>query len=510
MSLLKLADDRSQWGVLDRVIGPIVNLLGLAGGVGLAALLADLLATGREARAAALTGMAAVVTLLALNPAVGMLGWLALAPFSRVFNLTMGRGLPDLSLSRVAAAFLLFLLIAQVAIGQRRLARLTAVEVVGGLFIVGMLLSVPASRLGTIGGVQNVFDTAALPLLGFFFARNLLADERGLTRLAVLLALIGALLGLVAAREQLTNQAFLSPVPYRWAYGQHSIKVTSFFGAPAIMAFTLTMTFPVTFLALAQARTWASRVFFAAAFAAISAGLLLTYVRAGWLSALVALAVLIVLAPRARRYVIVLAPAVLLVALLAVSGAFDTRALTERLQTEGSISYRTDALEVGLAIARRAPIFGLGLDNYSDAAIAAGWQPQGGLGLPTVAPHNLFVYVMTSAGLVGLLPLVLLFGLIAWAAFRGWLAGPRTGVRPSPSTGGFSQTALSRLPAQDASGAALRGWAAALLATLAGYALFANTFDALGAQLANMLFFTLAGAVLGTTATRMHAQETQA
>ncbi len=35
-----------------------------------------------------------------------------------------------------------------------------------------------------------------------------------------------------------------------------------------------------------------------------------------------------------------------------------------------------------------------------------------------------------------------------------------------------------------------RGWPAAPLGTLAGYLLFANTFDALGAQLANMLFFT--------------------
>jgi len=94
----------------------------------------------------------------------------------------------------------------------------------------------------------------------------------------------------------------------------------------------------------------------------------------------------------------------------------------------------------------------------------------GGLGLPSVAPHNLFIYVLTSAGVLGLAPLLLLFGLIGWHAIRAWLAA-RGGAR---------------------------GWPAALLGTLAGYLLFANTFDALGAQLANMLFFTLSGAVLGT------------
>lgn len=457
-------------GLAGRLLGPLINVVGAAGGIGLAALLADLIVTGESGRAVTLVGLAAVLTGLALHPTLGMLGWLALAPFNRVLNLAMGRGLPDLSLNRVAAMFLLLLLLGQVTIGRRRLARLSAVEWTGLLFIAGMLLSVPASRLGIVGGVQNVFDTVALPLLCFFFARNLLTGERALGRLAVVLALTGAVLGLAAAREQLTNLPFLSPIPYRWAYGQFSIKVTSFFGAPAIMAFTLMLLTPAVFFALAQARTAERRLFFAVTLAAITAGLVLTYVRAGWLATVAGLLVLIALAPHARRYALLLVPAGLLVGLLLASGAFDSRALTERLQTEGSITYRTEALQVGLQIAQRSPVFGLGLDNYSETAIAAGWRPVGGLGLPSVAPHNLFIYVLTSAGLLGLTPLLALFGLIGWHAFRGWLA---------------------------ARGEA-RGWSAALLGTLAGYLLFANTFDALGAQLANMLFFTLSGAILGT------------
>ena len=93
---------------------------------------------------------------------------------------------------RLRFGLLCLLLLAQVTIGQRRLARLSAIEWTGLLFIVGMLLSVPASRLGIVGGVQNVFDTVALPLFCFFFARNLLAGEQGLGRLAVVLALVGA------------------------------------------------------------------------------------------------------------------------------------------------------------------------------------------------------------------------------------------------------------------------------------------------------------------------------
>lgn len=457
-----------------RALAIALNLVGAAAALGLAVLLADALTTGQELRGLAVVGLAAVLLALAVDPALGLLGWLALAPFGRLFNLAMGRGLPDLGLNRVAALFLLLLLIAQVAAGKRRLGRVTPIEWAGALFLVGMLLSVPASRLGIVGGLQNLFDTVALPLFCFLFARALLGSEQGLRRLAITLALIGAVLGLIAVREQLTNQAILSPLPYRWAYGEHSVKVTSLFGAPAIMALTLALPLPVVFLAAVRARGPWTRVAWGAALAAMAAGLLLTYVRAGWLAAVIGAGVVIALSRRARRAALWLAPVALILALLFGGGVFDARAIQERFSAEGPIDYRVQALTVGLQIAARAPLFGLGLDNYSDAAIAAGWRPISAIGLPAVAAHNLFIYVLTSAGLIALLPLLTLFALIGWRAFQLWRR---------------RRTSSAALPDPD--------WLAAALGTWAGYLLFANTIDALGAQLANMLFFLIMGAVLG-------------
>jgi hypothetical protein len=225
----------------DRAIGLAVNLLGIVLIAGLAYYFGNALYAGVTGRAVALVGIAAVVIALTLAPDVGLLLWMVIAPFGRLFNLSMGSGLPDLSLNRIAAGVLLVLLFAQVAAGKRKLAPLTAVEGWGLAYLAGMSLSIAASRLGWVGGIQNVFDLVALPLLCFFFARNLLRKPIHLHWVAVTFAIIAAVLGIIAAREQLTNQAVLSPLPYRWEYGEHSVKVTSLFGAPAIMAFTLAL-----------------------------------------------------------------------------------------------------------------------------------------------------------------------------------------------------------------------------------------------------------------------------
>lgn len=455
-----------------RLRAGIVNLVGLVGAGGVAAYLGNAMAAGRSAQAVALVGLAGVFTAIAAESGFGILLWLVLAPFGQLFRLTLGRGLPDMGLNRLAAAFVLFLLIAQVAAGKRRLIRLTLLDAAALLFVLGMVLAISGSHLGWVGGVQNVFDFTVLPLLMYFFARNLLGKPHRLRWMPVAFAVIGLVLGAIAAREQLTGQPILSPTTYRWSYGQYSIRVTSLFGAPAIMALTLSLTLPAIFVGAARSRDAAARVMWSAALAVAAAGILLTYVRAGWLAAILGLAAVLVFSRSARRYARWVLPVVLVLALLLAGGAIDSRAIQERLQSEGPITYRLEALEVGLQIARSAPIFGVGLDNYADAAVGAGWAPRGSSGQLAVAPHNLFIYVLTSAGLVGLLPLLAILGGSAWRAFSLWRLGGR---RPDID----------------------RDMLAIVLAMGVSYVAFAFTFDSLNAQLANMLLCTAIGAVFG-------------
>lgn len=455
----------------DRLIPLAINLLAVVLVAGLAYAFGSALFEGVTGRVVAVVGIAGVVALVTLAPDVGLIVWMVVAPFSRLFNVSMGRGLPDLGLNRVVALCVLFLLFAQVAAGKRRLVRLTAVEGWGLVFLLAMLLSVSASRLGWIGGIQNAFDYAVLPLLCFFFARNLLNEPRRIEWLAGALAVVVATLGVIAAREQLTNQAVLAPQLYRWSYGLHSVKVTSLFGAPAIMAMTTALPLPYVLVGALRSKELAARLLWFLALAAAGAGLLLTYVRAGWLTAVVGLVLVAFFARRGRAA----APVLLLIALTAGlafgAGLVDVRAVQERLQADEPISYRLDAIAVGLDIAQQSPVFGYGLDNFSDASVAAGWRPTDRYGLLAVAPHNVFIYILASGGLLALLPFLALLGAIGLRLLRGLRAIQRSQVNENR-----------------------RDWLIAGLAMLAGYVLIGNTFDALGAQLANMIFFLTLGA----------------
>jgi O-antigen ligase len=397
---------------------------------------------------------------------------------------------------------------AQVAIGRRRLARPTVVDLTAALFVIGMALSIPASRLGTVGGVQFLFDFVVIPLLVYFCARELLRGPKGMEQTALVLAIIGAMLGFFAVREQLTNLPFLNPISHRWTYGSGIWKITSFFGVPAIMSLTLVMTVPAILVAATRPLPPARRFLWSAALIVTLAGILQTYVRAGWLAAVVALILVLILTPATRRYSLRLTlVAVLLIAILSggliprmagisegfisqtssvsgeiipqtsnVSGGFiNSSALEDRLTSEGPIDYRMEALQVGLQIAARSPIFGLGLGNFGIGARDTDWAFSKSLGVVAgawlVDPHNMYIYVLTSAGLVGLVTFLLLLGSVAFRGIRGWR---RAG----------------RLPGGD------QGRWAVLLATLSAYAVFAYTFDAIHAQLATMLLFLVVGAVL--------------
>ncbi len=338
-----------------------------------------------------------------------------------------------------------------------------------------------------MGGAQFLFDFVVLPLLVYFCARELLRGPQGFQQAAIVLAIVGATLGFFAVREQLTNQPFLSPIGFRWSYGPNIWKITSFFGVPAMMSLTLVMTVPIVLVAATRTGHVMQRLLWGTALLIALAGILQTYVRAGWLSAVLAIGVVLLLTPASRRHSLRLVLAAAILIAILGSQFINSSAIQSRLSSEGPIEYRVDAVKVGLQIAARSPIFGLGLGNFGAEAISTDWAFSRSIGVIAgawaVDPHNLYIFLLTSAGLVGLGSFLLLLGSIGWLGLRGWR---RAG----------------RLPDGD------RGRWAALLATLIAYAVFSYTFDVIYAQLANILLFLVVGTVLAPQDTaREEAQE---
>ena len=158
--------------------------------------------------------LAAAGCLIALSlysPLAGFLAWIALAPYSQhlALDLRLGAGIPDLSLSRMLAGFLLLLVITQAALGKRTLRPLAWSDLAYALFLFGLLFSVPQTVYGKLEGVQTILDAYIVPFIALFIARQVVRNQRDLRWLTVVLMASAVAFSLLIIREQLTGEVLL-------------------------------------------------------------------------------------------------------------------------------------------------------------------------------------------------------------------------------------------------------------------------------------------------------------
>jgi O-antigen ligase len=90
--------------------------------------------------------------------------------------------------------------------------------------------------------------------------------------------------------------------------------------------------------------------------------------------------------------------------------------ITERLSAEGPISYRLNAIDVARQMISSNPILGRGYGNFGHLyeKYATDWTQKNVL----PAPHNTYINILVSSGLVGFLPYISIFASIA---YQGWI-----------------------------------------------------------------------------------------
>jgi O-antigen ligase len=404
----------------------------------------------------------------------------------------MGSGIPDLDITRLAALLLVFRLLAQAVlpwIARREPAHVSAsaaADAAMGLapftwpdaamiaFTVAIALSTLTSWLGPISGLQTVFDFVFAPMLICYLARNWLSSPRAIRWTVGVVALTGVLLGVITIREQLTGETLFSPVWYSLAYELNIRRVLSLFGNPATMSAALAITVPWQLYGLQQAGTFNKRLLLGLALIVTLAGAFFVYVRAGWLGALLGIGVMILLSPATRRGLLPFLPVVAVVGLVVFLVTINPNVVQQRLSSEQPITYRLQAWEIAWDIFRQSPLLGAGYDNFGQLASAQyGWNPHISTMVTTLpAVHNSYLYVLVSGGLLALTPYV---GILVALAWRGLLL--MRGSRPGDSE--------------------QRELAATLWATVLSYAVMIGTFDAINSQYFTMLFFLIAGALLG-------------
>ncbi len=418
------------------------------------------------------TALGTLLVLLSLFPLAALLGWQVISPYAPFFGLDLhlGAGVPDLSLDRLAIGSLVALVLGQAVLGRRRLAPFTRTDALILVFCLGYGVSGSISYLGPVQAYQALFDAVYTPILVYFVAKNLVQSRRDLDWVIGALAIIATYLAVLAIREQITGEALFVPMGRSTRYTEHIRRVASLLGNPAFIAIILSMVLPL-FLArvVLAASTWKRGLGVLLAGVWVLA-VYMTFVRAGWVALFLSLLVLAVLWPRFRRpFLLVLALATVIVVVNWVA-ITQSPVYAERLAFTKSIDYRAEGMNLAWRVFLRYPLVGVGFANFGTiAAREFGWQPERWV-LPS--PHNSYLYIAVSGGLLALIPYLLMFGSILW---DGW-ALYRRQRRSAPVDGPVL---------------------AAFLGAVVAYLAFIATLEVEASKVTNMLFYLIVGSVLG-------------
>ncbi len=420
-----------------------------------------------------LVGLGGVLCVIVLNPALGLFLWIILEPFTRFWylSLRLPEGIPDLSLGRLSVALLTLIWVAQLAGQKRRIRRLTMVEIAIGLFCVFSIPSVIASMRSISYASQSLFDKFVCPFLVFILAKNFYDEKVGMERLGGMLSVIGLYLSAMLFYEQITGQPVFYQMGRTTTYTRSLPKIVSLLGNPAFMGTVLAMVVPYALYRFVRERPSPTKTFYGLLFVVTSLASFLCYNRGVWLSLAGAIVVMLVLEPQYRR---VLLPVLLIAAVIGIlrwQMITDSAVVTERLMNQSGVTFRVTMLTASEKIVSTHPVFGVGLENFSYYFLLYGghWET---LAYDAPTPHNSYLLVLTTMGLAGAIPYVLVFLSMA---------------------GGILSMLLRRRKGATVDTALL----VTGLAVIAVYTVSAAAVDLFISSFTSLVFFAIAGTIMG-------------
>jgi O-antigen ligase len=353
--------------------------------------------------------MGACILFTLKRPLEGLLLALILLPFENFFYLSfnLGKGIPDISLSRAIVATTFTLILARAATGKLPNLRVTRLDVLMALSVIGLgLSSLRGSSLSA--DLQWVFDMYLTPYLIYFVVKNLTVDRSALERVLWAVAIIGAYSGLYGIFTQTTGNIWfigesgLEPIMY-----SSSLRhMQGLLGAPHIFGLVFSLAIPIDFYLLIKARTTNQKIVCALILAVTLGGLFFTYKRTAWLATMSSFLIIQFFFPRFRR--LLLALLVLVAIIIAFYGdqISGSAVVTERVNYNvDTLNGRVGLWDTALAYWQQAPILGYGRGGFFARS-----------GLQIVESH--YLSILVDAGLAGFAPFVLIFIAILTQSIR--------------------------------------------------------------------------------------------
>jgi len=371
-----------------------------------------------------IVGILIYLVIIVANPLNGLLLWIVSNPFGDLYiNIPLGDGIPDLSPARFCIAFLCALLLAQTAIRKRNLASFTTTDIVGILFALGLGLSIINDHSKWQEVVQDIFDGYYVPLLVYFFAKNLVTRRQDVDKVLGAVLFFGVYAGLYAIYENQTeNVLFFEGNAYFTSYVDSELHVLrGLLGRSDHFGALFCMVIPVNLYLYLKARTSVKKGLYAVALGILFIGIYLTYKRTAWIAIGVIGFVIQWFYPQFRRLFFVL----LLVFLVVLGASWNTVSqsvvVTDRVNSKVSTAEgRTDGWDAAMQLWARRPFFGYGFGNYE---IVAGEE-----GVDDTALESEHLGILFGAGLFGFVPFVAWLALMLQDSIRLFRRSQQSGA----------------------------------------------------------------------------------
>lgn len=408
-------------------------------GVGVASLvIAHLVSSGLWFVAAGLLFALPAFVLIHRRPMIGITLWLLVAPLVSITDSTGLRMLYWLVHRAMPIGILAIVLVSsRLAIRRRTFPRLGWPEVMMLGYLGVSLLSVAYTSVDPVANAILVFDRVLIPICLYLLVR-LLEPDRDDVKLLVPVAVF-----ILLSQSAIAVLSWAAPgvLPNEWLskLGERttgSLRNADLFG--------VTVLFCGMFLlhwGLSAMRRLVGQAFALPLFALSLTIVFLTFSRATWLAATVALLGLLWLYPRfAGRFVGIMAPVIILVLASGVF-AWQVQFAQQRLQSEEAQYSALSRLPVAYAAIRMfqaRPVFGWGYENF-DRFDYKFQRRVGNLIYPQEdhASHNLYLTILAEQGMVGFLLFV--------GPGVSWLVRTRSAWPHVPRTGLVSRKLLGIL-----------------------------------------------------------------
>jgi len=380
--------------------------------VGLGILLALGLYSPTQALTIALAGISVYVVTIIIDPLKGLVLWLITQPLLEGYlNISLGAGIPDLSLTRLCMASICVVLLARAAIRLYQLQSINKFDILAVAFMIGMAQSGFRGSRGA-SSFQNVFDLYFVPVVVYFAVKNLVSNRRSVHLILFAVAIVALYSAVYAFYESITGNVLFASEVHKFYFYESGLRVLrGLYGSNTGFGRVFVMAIPILFYCFLKTSSSSQKILFAIWLALVFGGLYLTYKRAAWLAMLAVVFVMQFFYPQFRRLFIVL----LVIVIVAMAFNWDSittsTVYTDRINSKSStVEMRTGGWKNGIEFWSTNPVVGIGFHNYWQSADEAGYSDKG--------LENEHLEILVSAGLLGFLPYVGLLVLMIYDGYK--------------------------------------------------------------------------------------------